>query len=138
MSDKEQKAQEMYMEYQALDQRIKQLQKQLELITQQIMEATSTSQSIEEFRNAKAGSEIFVPLTSGIFAKATLKGTSELLVNVGAGTVVAKDISSAKKLIVSQIDEMQKVQKRMADELEKMMGHAGQLEMQLQKMVSDQ
>ena len=138
MSDKEQKAQEMYMEYQALDQRIKQLQKQLELITQQIMEATSTSQSIEEFRNAKAGSEIFVPLTSGIFAKATLKDTSELLVNVGAGTVVAKDISSAKKLIVSQIDEMQKVQKRMADELEKMMGHAGQLEMQLQKMVSDQ
>ena len=138
MTDKEQKAQEMYMEYQALDQRIKQLQKQLELITQQIMEATSTSQSIEEFRNAKAGSEIFVPLTSGIFAKATLKDTSELLVNVGAGTVVAKDISSAKKLIVSQIDEMQKVQKRMADELEKMMGHAGQLEMQLQKMVSDQ
>ena len=138
MSDKEQKAKEMYMEYQALDQRIKQLQKQLELITQQIMEATSTSQSIEEFRNAKAGSEIFVPLTSGIFAKATLKDTSELLVNVGAGTVVAKDISSAKKLIVSQIDEMQKVQKRMADELEKMMGHAGQLEMQLQKMVSDQ
>ena len=138
MTDKEQKAQEMYMEYQALDQRIKQLQKQLELITQQIMEATSTSQSIEEFRNAKTGSEILVPLTSGIFATATLKDTSELLVNVGAGTVVAKDISSAKKLIVSQIDEMQKVQKRMADELEKMMGHAGQLEMQLQKMVSDQ
>ena len=138
MSEKEQKAQEMYMEYQVLDQRIKQLQKQLELIMQQIMEANSTSRSLDEFKGIKEGTEILVPLTSGIFAKASLKDPSELLVNVGAGTVVAKDISSAKKLISSQVEEMQKVQQKMSDDLEKMMENAGQLETELQKMVSEQ
>src|SRR3989338_1173287 len=137
MSDKEKQAQEMYMEYQVLDQRIKQLQKQLELIMQQIMEANSTSRSLEEFKGLKEGTEILVPLTSGIFAKASLKDPSELLVNVGAGTVVAKDISSAKKLISSQVEEMQKVQQKMSDDLEKMMENAGQLETELQKMVSE-
>ena len=138
MDEKEKKAQEMYMEYQVLDQRIKQAQKQLELIMQQIMEANSTSRSLEEFRSLKEGSEILVPLTSGIFARASLKDPSELLVNVGAGTVVTKDISSAKKLISGQVEEMQKVQQKMSDDLEKMMEKAGQLEMELQKIVSEQ
>jgi len=138
MSDKEKQAQEMYMEYQVLDQRIKQLQKQLELIMQQIMEANSTSRSLEDFKGIKEGTEILVPLTSGIFARASLKDSSELLVNVGAGTVVAKDISSAKKLISGQVEEMQKVQQKMSDDLEKMMEKAGQLETELQKIVSEQ
>jgi len=138
MSDKEKQAQEMYMEYQVLDQRIKQLQKQLELIMQQIMEANSTSRSLEDFKGIKKGTEILVPLTSGIFARASLKDSSELLVNVGAGTVVAKDISSAKKLISGQVEEMQKVQQKMSDDLEKMMEKAGQLETELQKIVSEQ
>ena len=138
MSEKEKQAQEMYMEYQVMDQRIKQLQKQLELLTGQIVEANSTSRSLEDFKSIREGTEIFVPLTSGIFAKASIKDTSELFVNVGAGTVVAKDISSAKKLISGQIEEMQKVHKRMAEDLEKMMEKAGQLEMQLQKIVSEQ
>ena len=138
MSDKEKQAQEMYMEYQVLDQRIKQLQKQLELIMQQIMEANSTSRSLEDFKGIKEGTEILVPLTSGIFARACLKDSSELLVNVGAGTVVAKDISSAKKLISGQVEEMQKVQQKMSDDLEKMMEKAGQLETELQKIVSEQ
>lgn len=138
MDEKEKQAQEMYMEYQAIDQRAKQLQKQLELLTGQIVEANSTGRSLEDFKSIKEGTEIFVPLTSGIFAKASIRDTSELLVNVGAGTVVAKDISSAKKLISGQIEEMQKVHKRMAEDLEKMMERAGQLEMQLQKIVSQQ
>ena len=137
MEDKQEKTQEMYMEFQALDQRIKQIQKHLEVLTSQIMEMTGTSSSLDEFDKIKKGNEVFVPLSSGIFAKATLSGTSELLVNVGANTVVTKDVQSAKKLINSQVDEMKKLHKKMIEDLEKMAERAGQLEMQLQKMVSE-
>ena len=109
MEDKQEKTQEMYMEFQALDQRIKQIQKHLEVLTSQIMEMSGTSSSLDEFNKIKKGKEIFVPLSSGIFAKATLNDTSELLVNVGANTVVTKDVQSAKKLINSQVDEMKKL-----------------------------
>ena len=135
--DKQQKTQEMYMEFQALDQRIKQIQKHLEVLTTQIMEMSGTSSSLDEFDTIKKGKEIFVPLSSGIFAKAVLSGTSELLVNVGANTVVTKDVHSAKKLINAQIEEMKKLHKKMVEDLEKMAERAGQLEMELQKMVSE-
>ncbi|MBI2541732.1 prefoldin subunit alpha [Candidatus Woesearchaeota archaeon] len=133
----EKKAQEIYMEFKMLEQHIKQMQAQLEAITHQLFELHSTGNSLDEFRKISAGKEIFVPLSSGIFAKATIKDSSELLVNVGANTVVKKDVESAKKLLQNQAEEMKKIQKHMMNELEKMTNHAAQIEMQLQSLVSE-
>src|SRR3989338_5082550 len=116
MEDKEKQAQEMYMEY-------------------QLMEAASTNSAIDELDKIKSGREIFVPISSGIFVKATIKDTSDLLVNVGAGAVVQKDRASAKKLIQNQIEEMKKIHERMVNELEKMAGRAGEIEQVLQKIM---
>ena len=137
MKDKEKKAQEMYMEFQMIDQHIKQLQKQLQAITQQLMEFESTSMSLEDLQKVPSGKEIFVPLSSGIFTKATIKDTSELLVNVGANVIVSKDIASTKKLISNQIEEVRKLQKRMMDDLEKMTEKAAKIEEELQALVSE-
>ena len=134
--EKEKKVQEMYMEFQMLEQHIRQLQKQLEAVMQQLIELTVTSSSLDEFNKIKPGKEIFVPLSSGIFAKAGIKDTSGLLVNVGANVVVQKDVASTKKLIERQMEEIKRIQGQMVDELEKLTSHAAQLEMQLQGMVS--
>jgi len=136
MEDKENKAQEIYMEFQAIEQNIKQLQRQLDVVTHQLFELASTSQSLDEFKDVGAGKEVLVPLSSGIFAKASIKNTSELLVNVGANIVVKKDVASAKKLVQNQVEEIKKIQKQTIDELEKMTSYAAQLEMKLQSMVS--
>lgn len=135
--NKEKKAQELYMEFKVIEQHIKQMQAQLEAITHQLIELHSTSNSLEEFKKINAGKEIFVPLSSGIFAKASVKSTSELLVNVGANTVVKKDVDSAKKLIQNQIEEMKKIQRHMINELEKMTNHAAQIEVQLQALIKE-
>ncbi len=135
--EKEKKAQELYMEFQMLEQHIKQLQGQLEVITNQLIELNTTRNSLEEFNKINMDKEVFVPLSSGIFAKAKIKDTSELIVNVGANVVVKKDIDSTKKLIQNQIEEIKKIQKQMIDNLEKMTNHAEQLEMQLQSLISE-
>lgn len=135
MEEKENKAQEVYMEFQVLEQRIKQLQQQLEAVTNHLMELNATGNSLEEFRKIKNEKEVFVPLSSGIFAKASVKDTSELLVNIGANVVVKKDIDSTKAIISNQIEEIKKIQKQMLNELEKMTNHAAQLEMQLQSLI---
>ena len=135
--EKEKKAQEMYMEFQMIDQHVKQLQKQLEMVTNQLIELASTNNSLEEFKKIEIGKEIFVPLSSGIFVKAGIKDTSELLVNIGANVAVKKDISSTKKLIHNQIEELEKIQKQMINDLEKMTNHAAQLEMNLQNLMSE-
>ena len=135
MEEKEKKAQEMYMEFQMLDQQIKQLQKQLEAITHQLMELNATSYALDEFRNVGSGKEVFVPLSSGIFAKAIVKDTSDLLVNVGANVVVKKDIASTKKLIQSQMEEIKKIHAQIVGELEKLTNRAAHVEIELQKMM---
>ena len=137
MTEKENKAQEIYMEYKAIDEHIKQLQKQLEVLTNHLVEMHSTSSSLDDLDKIKKDKEMFVPISSGIFAKGTISNTSELLVNVGANVVVSKDIASAKKLIQHQIDEMKKVHKRMVEELEKMAQKASELEVQLQGLTSE-
>ena len=135
MEQNEQKAQEMYMEYQMLDQHIKKMQSQIETITSQLMEATSTRHSLDELEKMKTGKEIFVPISSGIFVKGTINNTKDLLVNVGAGAVVQKDLPSAKILIQAQIDEMKKVHEKMANEIEKMAKRAAEIEQELQKLM---
>ena len=137
MEDREKKAQEMYMQFQMLDQNIKQLQRQFEMITNQLIELSVTSSSLDEFNKIDNGKEVFVPLSSGIFAKANIKDTSELLVNVGANVVVKKNISSTKKLIEDQMEEVKKVQKQMADELNRMINQAAQVEGQMQSLIQE-
>ena len=70
--EKEKKMQETYMEFQMIDQNIKQLQKQLEMLTNQMMEVNSTINGLDEFNKINGEKQIFVPLSSGIFAKATI------------------------------------------------------------------
>ena len=137
MTEKENKTQEIYMEYKAIDEHIKQLQKQLEVLTSHLVEMHSTSNSLDDLDKIKKDKEMFVPISSGIFAKGTINSTSELLVNVGANVVVSKDIASTKKLIQYQIDEMKKVHKRMIEELQNMAQKAAELEAQLQGMASE-
>src|SRR3989344_6425049 len=120
MEDKQKKSKELYLEFQMLDQHIRQLHKQLEAVTQQLVEFTVTSSNLDEFKKISAGTDIFAPLSSGIFAKASIKDTSDLLVNIGANVVVKKDIDSTKKLIQNQAEEIKKIQKQLIDNMEKM------------------
>lgn len=131
----EKKAQEMYMEFQVIEQHIKQMQGQLEMATGQLMELNTTSGSLDEFKKISPGREIFVPLSSGIFANASIKDTSELLVNIGANVAVKKDVDSTKKLIQSQIEDVKNIQARIINELEKLSSHASQLETKLQSIL---
>ena len=135
MEEKEKQAQEMYMEYQALDQHIKQLQRQLEAITGQLMELSATRSGLDDFDKIRPGKEIFVPVSSGIFAKASIATTTEMLVNVGANVVVQKDLESTKKLIQKQVEEIKKIHGQAMEDLEKLTGRAAHLEMELQKLM---
>ncbi|HLG24793.1 MAG TPA: prefoldin subunit alpha [Candidatus Nanoarchaeia archaeon] len=137
MNEPEKKAQQLYSEFQMIDANVKQLQRQLELATQQIMEISSTSQSLDEFEKIQSGKEILVPLSSGIFAKASIKDNSELLVNVGSNVVVSKDVASTKALLQKQLEEVRSVHSQMNNELEKMIHRATKIQVELSGLVGE-
>jgi prefoldin alpha subunit len=135
LEESQQRVQQKYMELQMLDQQMKQVQKQVEAIERQAVELEDVQLSLDELAKSKKGSDMFVPITNGIFLKAKLEETETLAVNVGGGTVVKKDIASTKAMLAQQAVEMRKFQADMVEQFEKMAERAASLQTELQELV---
>jgi len=107
--------QQKYMEMQMLDQQLKQIQQQLHAVEQQSMEVESVIDALGSISKVELGSDILVPLSSGIFVKAKIQDTKELLVNVGSNTTVSKSVPEVEEMLKKQLKELEKVKKDMTD-----------------------
>ena len=123
--------QKKLVEYQLIDQHLKQMKGQLEMAEQQMVEALATLQSLEDFSRLDKDEEILVPVNNGIFAKATLKKGSKVLLNVGASVVVDKSVEDAKKLVDTQRREIEKFHAALSSNMDTLMERAAKLEKEL-------
>ncbi|MFH0867818.1 MAG: prefoldin subunit alpha [Candidatus Woesearchaeota archaeon] len=136
MTETEEELQKLYLEFQMVDQQIKQLEKQSIAINNQIMELMMTNQGLEDAKKIKQGAEILVPLSGGIYAKAELKDSKNFIVNVGSNIAVVKDLDSTKKLIENQIDEVKNLQEALVNQLQNQTTKAAMLEQEMNKIAS--
>ena len=132
---KQKELQERYMEMQMLEQQIRQIQQQIQMLENQLMELTATSQGLDDFEKTSKGTDILVPLSPGIFTKATLKDNKDVIVNVGANVAVKKDIRSTKDLINKQAVEIKRFQEEMMVELQKLGLKAGSIEQEINNTI---
>ncbi|MDO8481424.1 MAG: prefoldin subunit alpha [Nanoarchaeota archaeon] len=123
--------QKKMLEYQLLDHNIKQLKEQLEMADTQLVDAMGTLQSLDEFSKLEGGEEVLVPFNNGIFAKATLHRPEKLLLNVGAGVVVDRSVADARALVAKQKDELQEFRVALAQNIDKLVSRAAELEKEL-------
>jgi len=137
--DKEQQkaVQKKFMQLQVLEQQIKQVQEQVRQIDSQLMELIGTEQSLEELSKINNKPEIMVPVSGGIFVKAKLEDTSQVLVNVGASTAVPKSIAETKKLVHQQVEELEKLKEKIVEQLGAMITVAKKMQTELKQMVGE-
>lgn len=128
-----QKLQQKYIEMQIIDQQMKQMQKQIQLIEMQMSEITVTKEALNDLKDAKINSDILAPISSGIFVKAALADNKKLAVNVGSGTVVEKKIPEVIKIIEEQESEIKKTYDSLMAEMQKLGTKALQIEESLSK-----
>lgn len=95
--------QKKYVELQLLNQQIKSAQEQFILLQQQLNELMNLEVSIIELKDIKKNSEFFSSIGSGILVSSKLTDNEHVLVNVGAGILIEKNINEAVDLIKSQI-----------------------------------
>jgi len=129
------RVQQKYMELQMLDQQMKQMQKQVEMIEQQAVELEEVQQNLDSLATSKPGSDMWVPISNGIFLKAKLEDSKKLAVNVGSNTVVTKDVQTTKAMLAEQATDMRKFQAEMVQQFEKMAERAAALQGELQEIV---
>jgi len=136
MKKEEQELQEKYMEMKMIEEQMKEIHKQGQAVEQQLMELITTNQSLDDFKKTEKGKDILVPISSGVFAKAELKENKKFLVNVGADTVVEKDIESTKSLMEKQIEELKELHEKINMQMQKLAIHASGIEQELKEMAS--
>lgn len=120
--------QEKYLQMQMISQQIKMTQQQLQNLGLQERQLYETLETLDQHTESKIGSEIFVSLAPGIFSRAELKENSILLINVGAGVAVEKDVLSTKKLITDQLEEVKKISVQLSTDLQQLAIEAHHLE----------
>lgn len=131
--DKE-KLKESQYKLQYIHSQIQEVEKQSEMLNQQSNEMKMSIQYLDDFGKLKEGTEILVPINQGMYARAKLLDTKDLLVNVGSDVSVKKDIQGTKKLLEKQIDEIKKVQERMVLNLQELAIQANKVEEEIKSM----
>jgi prefoldin alpha subunit len=126
-----------YVEFQLLEQQMKQTQKQLQLLEEQVVELIVTHQGLEDLKHVKEGSEILVPVSSGIFAKARLESVDKLILNVGANTAVPKTIEETQETLNKQMTEIQGLQTQLIEAHQKLEQHMDTLQKEITKLVPE-
>ena len=136
----EQKLKELqraYMEMQAIDQQLKMAGQQIAALDQQVEEINTISGSVGDMGGVSSGTELFVPLANGIFAKAKLADSKELLVNVGAGIVVPKSVADVRSLLSEQVERVLAARKDVNEKMEELAKHSKKLQARLGKLIED-
>lgn len=126
-----------YTELQNIGQQMKQMQRQIMLLNNQLMELTSLHQSLNDFKDIKEGTNIMITLGNGIYANAELKDSKDLLVNIGAGVVVKKDVASTGLLVHQQAEEIKQVHEQMMAELKGLYEQANSMEEEMNKLAKN-
>ena len=138
---KDAKAEEMlkekYAQMKYFEEKIGELQQQMQVLEQQSEELQISHATLKEFNGLKQGDEMLIPLSQGVFAKATLKEANNVLVNVGVDTVVKQTADQARGLIATQIEEIGELQQRVIGNIQKVAHMAQAVEKEL-KAIAEQ
>ncbi len=117
--DNQKLVEQKYMEMQMVSEQLERLRKQLHSTDDKLGQVDFVIASLQEFGTVQAQQEILIPITDGVFAKAILQDTKELFVNVGAGTVVNKDVPSTIQMLERQKVKLSEYRTRLAGVIEK-------------------
>jgi prefoldin alpha subunit len=133
----EKKIQELYMQFNMINQQISEFQKQIQMLEESINETNESIKGLNEISGLPQNKEILVPIVSGVFARAELKDNKEFIVNVGSGTATSKSSEEVRKLLEKQLEEMQKSQNSFVDNLHQMTLAAKEIRQNLKNLIEN-
>jgi len=99
---KENQMKEILVNLKYLEGQIAAVHAQLQVLERGLIEIGTTKISLDSIKDLKKDASSLYPLGSGMFAKGTLAKQDRLLVDVGAGAIIEKDITDAEKILQSR------------------------------------
>ncbi len=135
MNEKEQKGfQEKLYVYQMLKEQKKLFSEQLSLLKEAIEEDVRTERTIEK-QEKKKGKKVMCPLGSECYYISEIKNAEKIIVNVGAGILIEKNLKEAKKFLSSRKTELQINKNNIEKKLEKIERELIKIEPEIQRIL---
>ena len=125
--------QEKYMEFKVVQEQIEKISQHVEYLNTQFSEIESSKEALEELAKTAIGSELLAPVANGIFLKTKLASTQNLLVNVGADTIVEKTIPQVLELLEAQSSQITQKIAEVEQFLQELNAHALKMYQSLQE-----
>lgn len=116
-------------------QQVELIQNQIDLIRTSMAEVEALSNTLDDLKG-KDSIEAFVPVGAGSFMRAELKNTDDIIISIGAGVAVKKDVEGAKKIIAAQKEDLADSLDKMLAQLQQTSDIVGQLSMQAEQMMA--
>ncbi len=100
-----------------LNARYEMLTEQFKLVEQQISELTLFGEELDVIKENK-NAEILAPIGKSVYAPVTVNTEKKLLVEIGAGYMVNKDINETRQVIVEQKARLESFKLQISAELD--------------------
>ncbi len=95
-----------YVDLEMYNQHLQELEQSVQLADEQLEYAAISLDVIKELGSAKVGQELLVPFGNGVFLTVLTSDIENVKFGVGAGVVVDKSTSDAKKYIEDRVKEL--------------------------------
>ncbi|MHC1635375.1 MAG: prefoldin subunit alpha [Candidatus Methanospirareceae archaeon] len=134
---------EKQAEAQALILRLQQYQAQMEATTQElallnqtISEHDKAIETIKQLKKMKVGDELLVSIGAGSLVYVTLSSTDKVIVRLGAGVSAEKDPDSSIEFLKGKKEELEKLQGELTANLQKVQQEAQKIQAKLQEIIA--
>lgn len=127
----EQELEQKIAEFNILDGRLQELEQSFQLLEKQIAELQSCQFSLDELKSTKEGTEMLAPISPGVFVKAKLSNSEDVILDLGARVFCKKSSEKAKEIIQKKLEQVLDIRARIAAEINILMQHLRKLEQEL-------
>jgi prefoldin alpha subunit len=128
----EEELRKLSVEMRYLEQTAETLQQRIGMVNAAITDLTYANMTLDGIEKEKENSELLVPIGGNTYVKAKLADTNKVIIGLGAGISVEKNLSEAKTTLKARLEELEKTmnaaQQQFAQVAERINAGRGRLE----------
>ncbi len=129
--------QRKYMQLQIIKQQLSALVEEKTAVTEKLTELSTTIEAMKKLPGVNKGEEMWSSIGSGAFVRSDIKDTDNVFVAVGAGVVMKEARGRGIEILAGRLEQLQKIDTQLAEEINKFAEAAAKLEQELQHAVEN-
>ncbi len=95
-----------------------QMAQQKAQISMQVQELEYTQNTIKDLKNAKKGTEMMIPIGTGMYVKGKIESVDDIITAIGGNVAVGKTLDEVKEIINDRMKRMKELEVQIDSELE--------------------